>query len=142
MLASPPVRSAGERAGGFGPVLGAAVVSICAIFFGSGLSAVTLVWVGGLALLLAALLAAAALLGVLPAPLLDGPAALFCGSLFGLALWCGVTTVWSTSPDRTWTYTNRTVVYAAFALVGLLVGTRLPRSRLAGGAAAPLSLLF
>jgi hypothetical protein len=141
MLASPPVRSAGERAGGLGPVLGAAVVSICAIFFGGGLSAVTLVWIGGLALLLAALLAAAVLLGVLPAPLLDGPAALFGGSLFGLALWCGVTTVWSTSPDRTWTYTNRTVVYAAFALVGLLVGTRLPRARLAGGAAALLALL-
>jgi tetratricopeptide (TPR) repeat protein len=135
------VRSAGERAGGFGPALGAAVVCFCALFFGSGLSAVTLVWIGGLALLLAALLAAAALLGRLPVPRLDGPAAVYCGSLFGLALWCGVTTVWSTSPDRTWSYTNRTVVYAAFALVGLLAGTGLPRSRLAGGAAALLGLL-
>jgi hypothetical protein len=141
MLASPPVRSAGERAGGFGPVLGAAAVCFCALFFGGGLSAVTLVWIGGLALVLAALLAAAALSGVLPAPRLDGPAAVFCGSLFGLALWCGVTTVWSTSPDRTWSYTNRTVVYAAFAVVGLVVGTRLPRSRLAGGAAVLLALL-
>jgi hypothetical protein len=141
MLASPPVRAAVERAGGFGPALGAAAVCFCAVFFGSGLSAVTLVWIGGLALLLAALLAAAALLGALPAPQLDAPAALFCSSLFGLALWCGVTTVWSTSPDRTWSYTNRTVVYAAFALVGLLVGTRLPRSRLAGGAALLLALL-
>src|SRR3954452_24132133 len=141
MLASPPVRAAVERAGGFWPPLGAAAVCFCAVFFFSGLSAVTLVWIGGLPLLLAALLAAAALLGALPAPPLDGPAALFCGSLFGLALWCGVTTVWSTSPDRTWSYTNRTVVYAAFALVGLLVGTRLPRSRLAGGTAVLLGIL-
>ena len=52
-----------------------------------------------------------------------------------------MTTVWSISPDRTWSYTNRTVVYAGFALVGLLAGTRLPRARLAGGAAVLLALL-
>ena len=39
MLASPPVRAAGERAGGFGPALGAAAVCFCAVFFGGGLGA-------------------------------------------------------------------------------------------------------
>src|SRR5207248_2885606 len=141
MLASPPVRAAGERSGGAGPALGAAIVSFCAIFFGGGLSAATLAWIGGLALVLAALGVGAALLGVLPAPRLDGPAALYCASLLGLAVWCGATTVWSISPDRTWSYTNRTVVYAAFALVGLLAGTRLSRARLAAGAAVLLALL-
>src|SRR5438552_2435773 len=141
MLASPPVRAAGERSGGAGPALCAAIVSFCAIFFGGGLSAATLAWIGGLALVLAALGVGAALLGVLAAPRLDGPAALYCASLLGLAVWCGVTTVWSISPDRTWSYTNRTVVYAAFALVGLLAGTRLPRARLAAGAAVALALL-
>src|SRR4051812_12242284 len=135
MLASPPVRAAGERAGGQGPALGpasaAAAASFCAVFFGGGLTAATLAWIGALALVAAALAAGAALLGMLPAPRLDGPAAVFLGSLFGLAVWCGLSTVWSISPERTWGYTNRTVVYTAFALLGLVVGTRLPRARLA-----------
>ena len=145
MLASAPVRAAGERAGGLGPslgpALGAAAVCFCAVFFGGGLTAATLAWIGGLALLLAALLAAAALLGVIPAPRLDAPAVVYLGSLFGLAVWCGMTILWSISPDRTWSYTNRTVVYAAFAVVGLLVGTHVPRARLAAAAAAMLALL-
>ena len=33
---------------------------------------------------------------------LDAPAALLLGSLVGLTLWVGITMVWSTSPDRTW----------------------------------------
>src|SRR5712691_712630 len=102
MLASRPVRAAGERVGGLGPALGVSVLSFCALFFGGGLSDSPLVWIGGLALVLAALFAAAALLGMLPAPRLDGPAATFLASVFGLALWCGVTTVWSTTPDRSW----------------------------------------
>ena len=145
MLASAPVRAAGERAGGLGPslgpALGAAAVCFCAVFFGGGLTAATLAWIGGLALLLAALLAAAALLGVIPAPRLDAPAVIYLGSLFGLAVWCGMTILWSISPDRTWSYTNRTVVYAAFAVVGLLVGTHVPRARLAAAVAAMLALL-
>jgi len=151
MLASPPVRAAGERAGGSGPARGglgralgtaaAAGVSFCAIFFGGGLTAATIAWIGGLALVLAAVLAGAALLGVLPAPRLDGPAALFLGALLGLAAWCGLSTVWSISPDRSWGYTNRTVVYAAFALLGLVAGTRLSRARLAASAAVLLALL-
>jgi len=145
MLASRLVRAAGERAGGLavalGPASAAAAVSFCAIFFGGGLTAATLAWIGALALVGAALLTGAALLGALPAPTLDGPAALFLGSLLGLAVWCGFSTVWSISPERTWGYTNRTVVYTAFALLGLVAGTRLPRARLAAGAAALLALL-
>jgi O-antigen ligase/polysaccharide polymerase Wzy-like membrane protein len=145
MLASRLVRAAGERAGGLaaalGPASAAAAVSFCAIFFGGGLTAATLAWIGALALLAAALLTGAALLGALPAPMLDGPAALFLGSLLGLAVWCGFSTVWSISPERTWVYTNRTVVYTAFALLGLVAGTRLPRARLAAGAAGLLALL-
>src|SRR5256885_12397451 len=100
MLASPPVRAAVERAGSFWPPLGAAAVCFCAVFFGSGLSAVTLVWIGGLALLLAALLAAAALLGALPAPQLDGPGALFCGSPFRLPPWGRAGAAGAATPAR------------------------------------------
>src|SRR4051794_38091174 len=123
MLASPPVRAAGQRFGGLAPALAAAAVSFCALFFGGGHSNAPLVWIGGLALVLAAVL-------LLDAPRLDAPAALFLGSLFGLTLWVGITMVWSISPDRTWQFTNRTIVYAAFALLGLLVGARTSRARI------------
>ena len=116
MLASPPVRAAGERVGG----LAAAAICFCALFFGGGDSNAPIVWIGGLALVLAAAL-------LLRPSGLSAPGALFLGSLFGLGVWAGITVVWSISPDRTWQFTNRTLVYAAFGLLGALVGARLPR---------------
>lgn len=130
MLASPPVRPAGERVGG----LAAAAICFCAIFFGGGQSKAPLVWIGGCALVLAAAL-------LVRPPRLEAPGRLLLGGLAGLAVWSGITMVWSTSPDRTWQFTNRTVVYAAFALLGAAVGARVPRARLAEAAAALLALL-
>src|SRR5437870_2852614 len=123
MLASPPVGAAGERVW---PALGASVC-FCALFFGGGFSDAPLVWIGGLALLLAALVA-----GFSPVPL-DRPAGLFLGCLVGLAVWTGCSLVWSISADRSWTMTNRTLVYAAFALAGVLSCPSVSRVRLAEG---------
>src|SRR3954452_11891974 len=115
MLASPPVRAAGDR---IGPAVAALVVCVCALFFGNGLSDAPLVWIGGIALVAAAAF-------VVWAPVL-GPAGLaYLGCLAGLALWCGLSVLWSASPDRTWTTTNRTLVYFGFAALGVLVGPRL-----------------
>ena len=137
MLASPAVRAAALRVGDVGPGAGAAAVVFCALFFGGGSDLAPLVWIGGAALVLAALA-----VGLSRAPALDGPAALFVGCLTGLAVWAGLTTLWSTSPDRTWSYTNRTLVYAAFAVLGLSVGTRVSRSALAGAAASDGPAVF
>jgi O-antigen ligase len=132
MLPSPAVRAAGERVW---PALGAAVCCFCAIFFSGGFSDAPLVWIGALVLLLAA-----ALVGVAPARL-DGPTALFLGSLFGLTVWTGFTILWSVSPDRSWSATNRTLVYTGFAVVGVLAGAFITRARLAQAAALLLGLL-
>jgi hypothetical protein len=134
MLASAPVRAAGERVGDLGAAFGAAAVCFCAVFFGGGSSDAPLVWIGTVALALAVLM-------LLNPPHLDRPAALFVGGMLGLAAWSGISVIWSTSPDRTWVYTNRTLVYATFALVGVLVGARLSRDRLALAAAALLGLV-
>jgi O-Antigen ligase len=134
MLASPPVRAAGERVGGPLSAAAAAAICFCALFFSGGQSNDPLVWIGGLALVAAAALLAAPVT-------IDGPGRLFLGGLFGLAVWCGVSTLWSLSPDRTWSYTNRTLVYAAFALLGALAGARVGRARLAEGAALLLALV-
>jgi hypothetical protein len=148
MLASPHVRAASERLGGLepaiaAPILAAAALCAGALFAGGGLDDGALVWIGGAAFGLAALVAAAALLGLLPAPRVDAPAAAFLGCLFGLAAWAGFSTLWSASPDRSWAYTNRTLVYAAFALLGVLVSAFLPRlTRLAEAAAGLLALVI
>jgi O-Antigen ligase len=134
MLASRPVRAAGERVGGTWPAVGALGLCFCAFFFGGGDSPAPLVWIGAIALVLAALLLA------VPAAL-DGPGRLFVGGLGGLAVVCGVSIIWSLSPDSTWTYTNRTLVYLAFAVTGLLLGVRVPRASAALAAAALLGLL-
>lgn len=126
---------AGERVGGrLWPAAGAAAVCFCALFFSGGDSIAPLVWIGAAALLLAAL--------ALPEPDgVDRSAVLLLGGLAGLAVVCGLSVVWSISPDRTWTMTNRTLVYLAFALLGVAAGARLTRAQTASGAAVLLALL-
>jgi len=129
MLASSAVHAAAERVGGLGlaaAAAGAAAV-FCALFFAGGFADAPLVWIGGLALAVAAVGAAAAALRLVPGPAFDLPTAGFLGCLFGLAVWMGLSTLWSLSPDRSWGYTNRTLVYAAFALIGVLLAAIVPR---------------
>jgi hypothetical protein len=123
------VRAAGERSGAAWTLVSAAAAGLafCALFFSGGFAEAPLVWIGGIALLLAALVAAAALSGVLPAPRIDAAAGAFLACLFATAAWAGFSTLWSVSPDRTWSYTNRLLVYAAFALLGVLLAALLPR---------------
>jgi O-antigen ligase len=147
MLASLLVRAAAELDAGPTPQAAAVVavagaVSFCAVFFGGGFDDAPLVWIGGLTLVFAAALAAATLVGLLPTPHLVPSAAVFLGCLFGLALWAGASTLWSVSPDRSWTYANRTLVYAAFALVGVLIARLAPRTTIAAGAALLLGLVI
>ena len=134
MLASRPVRLAGERVEGLLPALVAAVLAFCALFFGGGLSSAPLVWIGGLALVGAAVL----LLWQTPA---GAAAAAFLGSLGGLAAWCGLTMVWSASPDESWGFTNRTLAYLGFGLLGVLAG-RGRADRAAAAATALVSLVL
>jgi hypothetical protein len=146
MLASSAVPTAAEPVRGLGLAVAAAstVVAFCALFFSGGFADGPLVWVGALALGLAAVAAAAAALHLVPAPALDLPTGAFLGCLFGLAFWMGLSTLWSLSPDRTWGYTNRTLVYAAFALLGVLLAAILPRpgETVANAAAVLLGLVL
>ena len=123
MVPSSPVRAAGERLAGRRPagVAAAGAVCFCALFFSGGDAQGPLVWIGALALLLAAALAAGAFLGLLPVRV-DLAAAVFLGCLLALVAWVGASTFWSISPDLSWTTTNRTLVYAAFATAGVLAG--------------------
>src|SRR3954447_3320789 len=134
MLASRPVRLAGERVEAPLPALAAAVLAFCALFFGGGLSDAPLVWIGGLALVGAAAL----LFWFTPE---GAAAAAFLGCLAGLAVWSGLTMLWSASPDASWAFTNRTLAYAGFGLLGVLVGGG-RSERAAAAATALVSLLL
>jgi O-Antigen ligase len=73
------------------------------------------------ALVAAAVLGALALLGFVP--LARGGAALV-GALLALAAWSGVSVAWSIAPDLSWDELNRGLVYAAFAVVGVVLGSQ------------------
>src|SRR5213076_1402680 len=147
MLASTLVRAAGERwtpSRAAAPAVAAAVLCFCAVYFSGGTADAPLVWIGGLTLLGAALAVAAALVGALTVTAPGAPAVAYVGCLLALAVWAGASMLWSLSPERSWTFANRTLVYAAFALLGVLVAALMPRatSALAAAAAALLALVI
>jgi tetratricopeptide (TPR) repeat protein len=117
------------------PVLGAAGALLTAsLFFGQGSTDGRLYWIGIWASLVALAAVIATLSGVLPRPrpTRAGWAAL---ALFtGFVLWNGATMAWSITPDRSWAYLNRGLVYLALAVLGLYVGSlvRRPAAATAG----------
>lgn len=131
MLASCAVRAGAVLA------TGAGALSFAAFFFARGTTLSSLVWIGAAALVLAAIAFALA-------PPLGTEAAAFLTLLAGLAVWFGLTTLWSISPEDSWQYTNRTVVYVAFAALGAFGAARVPQAPewVARGAATLLALLI
>jgi hypothetical protein len=105
-----------------------------ALFFGDGISDARVFWIGSFTVL-AAIAAVAA--GPLTVPRRAG---LLCLALLaGLTAWVGLTMWWSIAPDRSWAAFDRILIYAAFALLGLLAAS-VPRP--ARTAAAGLSALL
>ncbi|MFL5910382.1 MAG: O-antigen ligase family protein [Gaiellaceae bacterium] len=140
------MRALVDRRATSGAVVAAAggALAFAAFFFARGTALSSLVWIGAFALLTVTVAAASVLGGALPAPRLDVAGAGFLAALFALAIWVGATTLWSVSPEASWQYTNRTLVYAAFALLGAFAAALLqrPAETLARGAALLLSLLL
>jgi len=126
------------------PALAAAALVFAAFFFSGGATSSPLLWIGGAAIVVAALTAAAGAFGVVASPRLDVAGAGFFACLVALTLWCGLTIVWSTEPDSSWRFTNRMLVYLAFALVGAFAAAQLarPGRSLLDGLALLLALLF
>jgi hypothetical protein len=110
------------------PLLGAAGALLAAsLFLGGGSGDGRLFWIGAFAVLTALAALVAELVGALPrpAPTRLGLAALGLAGAF--VLWNGLTMAWSITPDRSWTYLNRGLVYLAFALIGLFLAASLRR---------------
>jgi O-antigen ligase len=106
--------------GAGGGLMGASVL------FSSGSSGSRLLWLGLAGLVLSA--AAATALAAGWWLLLSREAVVALALLVAFVCWCGISILWSIEPDRTWEYLNRGLVYVAFAVVGLAIGSFVPRA--------------
>ncbi|HEY4348862.1 MAG TPA: O-antigen ligase family protein [Gaiellaceae bacterium] len=104
------------------PLAPAFALVAASVFFARDPGDASLPWLG---------LAALALVVILFATQSPPSGAIVLLPLAGLAAWCAITIDWSIEPDRSWSYSNRTLVYVAFALVGALLGAE-PRKLLYG----------
>src|SRR5438128_8758731 len=107
MLLSRRMRVTRQLLSPLGPAL---ALTAAVFFFGDGPDSGSLPWIGGAAVLVAAVLAATygaprGVLALLP--------------LAALVAWCGASIAWSIEPDRSWAYAIRGDVYLAFARDGV-----------------------
>jgi hypothetical protein len=107
------------------PILAAATGALlaAAVLFGDGSSDGPLFWIGVLAIVVGAVAAVSAATGALALPELTPFGFAAVGCFAGFVVWQGFSVLWSIEPDRTWNYVNRGLVYLAFLLLGLVVGT-------------------
>jgi len=98
-------------------------VSVATVLLVAALFAGDSVWTALAALSVAGGWGALALMGRAPQP--RGGAAVL-GVLLAIAAWAGLSVVWSVAPDLSWAELDRTLVFAAFLIVGLLIGASGP----------------
>src|SRR5438132_7044233 len=95
------------------PAGGAGLV-FAALFWSGGSSESRLFWIG------CAAVAVAAVGWIVAPPRLTPRGGVFFAALGAFVLWQGASIAWSIQPARSWDYTNRGIVYFAFAAVGAL----------------------
>jgi len=112
------------RAPGAGALVLAGLVGAAlagAIFAGDGSDVGGILPVGGAAVGLFAAAFIAIAFGRLPAPRLGRSGAVLATVTVALTVWTGATIAWSIIPDRSWDSFNRTVAYAAFLGLGVVL---------------------
>ena len=97
----------------------ASAVTLAAVFFGGSSGDSSVVWVGGAAVALAAVVFCTAGIGLVRLPVLDRPARLAVAAFTGLVAWTGVSIVWSIAGDESWSALNKGIAYVAFLVIGV-----------------------
>ncbi|MBM2823405.1 MAG: Tetratricopeptide repeat protein [Thermoleophilia bacterium] len=100
-------------------LVGAALAA--AMFAGDGSDVGGILPVGGAAVGLLATALVVMALGRLPAPRLGRSGAMLVAAMVALAVWTGATIAWSIVPDRSWDSFDKTVAYAAFLGLGIVL---------------------
>ena len=94
-------------------------VSVATVLLLAALFAGDSVWTALAVLLAAGGWSALALVGRAPQP---GGGAVLLGVLLAVAAWTGLSLGWSVAPDRSWAELDRSLVFTAFLVLGLLLG--------------------
>jgi len=100
-------------------------VSVATVLLLAALFAGDSVWTALAALLAAGGWTALALVGRARQP---AGGVVLLGVLLAIAAWAGLSLAWSVAPDRSWAELDRTLAFAAFLVVGLLLGASGPRA--------------
>ena len=133
----PPVeqspRAPGAGALVLGGLVGAALLG--ATFFGGGSGVDGVLPVGGAAVALLAVAFVAIGLGRLPFPVVGRSGSWVLLAMGALVAWTGATVAWSIVADRSWDAFNRVLAYAAFLVLGAVVGAAAGRFSARAGAA-------
>jgi tetratricopeptide (TPR) repeat protein len=128
MLAWPAMEGGVPRVGVLVVTVAAGALALAAMVAGGGSGFGGLLRVGGAAVLALAVLLVLFGLRVVPLPRLGGSGLALAATTVLLAVWTGATIGWSIVPDTSWQFFNRTVVFAVFLGLGLVlagVGERL-----------------
>jgi hypothetical protein len=122
LMETPPARSAGAPGVGFLVIAGLIGTATVAALVAGGASGVGgVLRVGGPAVVLLAVALALFALGRLTLPELDRAGWLLVTAVVLVTAWTGVSVVWSIAPDRSWDVFNKTVVFAVFLGLGLVL---------------------
>ena len=135
----PSDRASGAGAFAIAALVGAALAG--ATFAGDGSDVGGILPMGGAAVLLLAGALVACALGWLPVPRIGRSGAVLLWALVLLVAWTGTTVWWSIVADRSWDAFNKTVAYAAFLGLGMVLAA-VSRARAARLAAWMLSLVI
>jgi O-Antigen ligase len=135
----PSNRASGVGAFVFAGLVGAALAG--AMFAGDGSHVGGTLPVGGDAVLLLVGALAASALGWLPVPRTGRSGAVLSWALVLLVAWTGATVWWSIVADRSWDAFNKSVAYAAFLGLGIVLAA-IGRARSTRIAASMLSLVI
>jgi O-antigen ligase len=125
-------------------LLGGAL-ALAAMIAGGGSGFGGLVRVGGASVLVFAALLVLFGLRVVVLPRLGASGVALAATTVGLVVWTGATIGWSIVPDRSWEYFNKTVVFAVFLGLGLVLaaaGGRLAARLGASALAAAIAIVL
>jgi O-antigen ligase len=137
------LRGAGAPAGPL-LLLGSGALLALALFAADGSSYAALVGIGTAVVVAAAAVLVLGFWGVIRPPQLDRAGAAVIVLLTAFVLWNGLTLLWAITPDRSWEYFNRGVVYLAFAVLGLFLAASLaqPARSVAAGVTVLLAAVM
>jgi hypothetical protein len=126
-------RALGTTASALAALVGAALLA--AAFAGDASDVDGILPVGGLAVVLLGGAFVAVALGRLAAPRVGRSGLALVAAMLLLVTWIGVTVAWSIAPDRSWEAFNRSVAFAAFLGLGLVLAAAAGRVAARVGAA-------